>query len=154
MGGRQQQFSGSGEVRHGHELDLQRLQRYLEGHVGNFSGPLAVKQFRGGQSNPTYLLQSPSGNYVMRRKPPGQLLQSAHAVDREFRVLSALHAVGFPVPKPLLLCTDETVAGTMFYLMEFVQGRVCWDLDLLGLAPRSGPLRPQPGHRRPAQPRL
>jgi aminoglycoside phosphotransferase (APT) family kinase protein len=135
MGGRQAQFSGSGAVRHGHELDLPRLQRYLQGHLGNFSGPLTVKQFRGGQSNPTYLLQSPSGNYVMRRKPPGQLLQSAHAVDREFRVLSALHAVGFPVPKPLLLCTDETVAGTMFYLMEYVQGRVYWDLDLPGLAP-------------------
>ena len=135
MGGRQEQFSGSGAVRHGHELDLQRLQRYLQGQLGNFSGPLTVKQFKGGQSNPTYLLQSPSGNYVMRRKPPGQLLKSAHAVDREFRVLSALDAVGFPVPKPLVLCTDESVAGTMFYLMEYVQGRVFWDLDLPGLAP-------------------
>jgi aminoglycoside phosphotransferase (APT) family kinase protein len=135
MSGRQEQFSGSGAVRHGHELDLQRLQAYLQEHLQKFSGPLTVKQFKGGQSNPTYLLQSPSGNYVMRRKPPGRLLQSAHAVDREFRVLSALHVVGFPVPKPLLLCTDETVAGTMFYLMEFVQGRVSWDLDLPELAP-------------------
>jgi aminoglycoside phosphotransferase (APT) family kinase protein len=135
MGGRQEQFSGSGSVRHGHELDLPRLQTYLRGHVENFSGPLTVKQFKGGQSNPTYLLQSPSGSYVMRRKPPGQLLKSAHAVDREFRVLSALHGVGFPVPKPLVLCTDENVAGTMFYLMQYVQGRVFWDLDLPGLSP-------------------
>jgi aminoglycoside phosphotransferase (APT) family kinase protein len=135
MSGRQEQFSGSGDVRHGHELDLHRLQAFLQIHVKDFSGPLTVRQFKGGQSNPTYLLQSPSGGYVMRRKPPGQLLKSAHAVDREFRVLSALHGVEFPVPRPLVLCTDESVAGTMFYLMDYVQGRVFWDLDLPGLAP-------------------
>ncbi|HSD68950.1 MAG TPA: phosphotransferase [Woeseiaceae bacterium] len=135
MGSRQDQFSGSGAVRHGHELDLGRLQAYMQSHVEDFSGPLAIRQFRGGQSNPTYLLESPSGSYVMRRKPPGQLLKSAHAVDREFQVLSALHGTGFPVPEPLALCTDETVAGTMFYIMEYIQGRVFWDLDLPGLTP-------------------
>ncbi|MEQ9562671.1 MAG: phosphotransferase family protein [Woeseiaceae bacterium] len=133
MGSRQEQFSGSGAVRRGHELDAQRLQEYLADHVHGFTGPLEVKQFRGGQSNPTYLLRAASGQYVMRRKPPGNLLKSAHAVDREFRVISALHRVGFPVPKPLLLCEDESVAGTMFFIMEFVEGRVFWDLDLPGL---------------------
>lgn len=133
MGSRQEQFSGSGAVRRGHELDTQRLQEYLADHVHGFTGPLEVKQFRGGQSNPTYLLRAASGQYVMRRKPPGNLLKSAHAVDREFRVISALHRVGFPVPKPLLLCEDESVAGTMFFIMEFVEGRVFWDLDLPGL---------------------
>jgi aminoglycoside phosphotransferase (APT) family kinase protein len=132
MGSRQEQFSGSGAVRQGHELDTQRLQEYLAGNVHGFTGPLEVKQFRGGQSNPTYLLRTASGQYVMRRKPPGNLLKSAHAVDREFRVISALHRVGFPVPKPLLLCEDESVAGTMFFIMEFVEGRVLWDLDLPG----------------------
>ena len=135
MGSRQEQFSGSGAVRRGHELDPGRLEAYLRGRIDGFKGPLTVKQFRGGQSNPTYLLQSPSGSYVMRRKPPGQLLKSAHAVDREFQVLSALHGTGFPVPRPLVLCEDEAVAGTMFYLMEYVQGRVFWDLDLPGLTP-------------------
>lgn len=135
MGSRQEQFSGSGAVRRGHELDAGRLEAYLRGRIDGFKGPLTVKQFRGGQSNPTYLLQSPSGSYVMRRKPPGQLLKSAHAVDREFQVLSALHGTGFPVPRPLVLCEDEAVAGTMFYLMEYVQGRVFWDLDLPGLTP-------------------
>jgi aminoglycoside phosphotransferase (APT) family kinase protein len=133
MGSRQEQFSGSGAVRQGHELDTKRLQEYLAGSVHGFTGPLEVKQFRGGQSNPTYLLRAASGQYVMRRKPPGNLLKSAHAVDREFCVISALHRVGFPVPKPLLLCEDESVAGTMFFVMEFVEGRVFWDLDLPGL---------------------
>jgi aminoglycoside phosphotransferase (APT) family kinase protein len=133
MSGRQQQFSGCGNVRQGHEFDVNRLQDYLQANIRDFSGPLTVRQFKGGQSNPTYLLKSPSGSYVMRRKPPGQLLKSAHAVDREYAVLRALHGAGFPVPKPLLLCSDDTVAGTMFYLMEYVVGRVFWDLDLPGL---------------------
>jgi aminoglycoside phosphotransferase (APT) family kinase protein len=135
MSRRQAQFSGSGEVRPGHELDAHRLQDYLQGSIENFAGPLSIRQFKGGQSNPTYLLQSPSGSYVMRRKPPGQLLKSAHAVDREYCVLSALHGAGFPVPRPLVLCEDEGVAGTMFYVMEYIAGRVFWDLDLPGLDP-------------------
>ena len=99
-------------------------------HVEGFDGPLTVRQFKGGQSNPTYLLESPTGKYVMRRKPPGKLLKSAHAVDREFRVISALYAAGFPVPRPYVLCEDEEVVGTIFYIMDFVDGRIFWDLDL------------------------
>jgi aminoglycoside phosphotransferase (APT) family kinase protein len=99
-------------------------------HVESFRGPLRVSQFKGGQSNPTYLLEAESGNYVLRRKPPGKLLESAHAVDREFRVISALYAADFPVPRPYVLCEDDAVIGTMFFIMEFVAGRIFWDLDL------------------------
>lgn len=99
-------------------------------HVEHFQGPLTVHQFKGGQSNPTYLLESPSGKFVMRRKPPGKLLKSAHAVDREFTVISALYAADFPVPRPHALCKDEEIVGTMFFIMEFVEGRIFWELDL------------------------
>jgi aminoglycoside phosphotransferase (APT) family kinase protein len=91
---------------------------------------LQLQQFTGGQSNPTYLLTAQSGKYVLRRKPPGQLLASAHAVDREFRVLRALHAQGVPVAAALAHCTDVGVAGTEFYVMEFIAGRVFWDSRL------------------------
>jgi aminoglycoside phosphotransferase (APT) family kinase protein len=99
-------------------------------HVESFRGPLAVSQFKGGQSNPTYLLEAESGKYVLRRKPPGKLLRSAHAVDREYRIISALYAAGFPVPRPYLLCEDGEIIGTMFFIMEYVDGRIFWDLDL------------------------
>lgn len=99
-------------------------------HVAGFEGPLSVRQFKGGQSNPTYLLEARSGKYVLRRKPPGKLLQSAHAVDREFRVISALYAAGFPVPKPYAYCEAEEVVGTAFFIMGFVEGRIFWNLDL------------------------
>ena len=112
------------EVQPKHRFDQQRVEHHLAQHLADFRGPLEVRQFSFGQSNPTYLLTSPSGRYVMRRKPPGNLLPSAHAVDREFKVISAVHGQGFPVPKPLLLCEDETVAGTIFYVMECVEGRV------------------------------
>ena len=102
----------------------------MQSHVEGFHGPLSVRQFKGGQSNPTYLLEADSGNYVLRRKPPGTLLESAHAVDREFRVISALYAADFPVPRPYVLCRDDDVVGTMFFIMEFVDGRIFWDLDL------------------------
>jgi aminoglycoside phosphotransferase (APT) family kinase protein len=92
-----------------------------------------VRQFRGGQSNPTYLLEADSGRYVLRRKPPGDLLKSAHAVDREYRVISALYGADFPVPRPYVLCEDDVVVGTSFYIMECVEGRIFWDLDLPGL---------------------
>jgi len=118
-----------------HRFDPVTLQEYMLSHVEGFHGPLTVRQFKGGQSNPTYLLESPSGNYVMRRKPPGKLLKSAHAVDREFRVISALYAADFPVPRPYVLCKDDEVVGTMFYIMEFVEGRIFWDLDLPGVDP-------------------
>jgi len=100
-----------------------------------FAGPLKVQQFRGGQSNPTYLLETPSRKYVLRRKPPGKLLPSAHAVDREYRVISALHVQGFPVAEPLAYCADESVAGTPFYVMDFVDGRVFWEPQMPGVDP-------------------
>lgn len=128
--GRQAQFSGTREVRDIHRFDVQRLERYLAARMDGFRGPLRVRQFKGGQSNPTYLLEAASGRYVLRRKPPGRLLKSAHAVDREYRVISALHGTGFPVPRPWLLCEDETIVGTVFYVMDFVAGRIFWNLDL------------------------
>ncbi len=109
------------------DLDDEILAMYLEKHLEGFRGPLTSKKFKGGQSNPTYLLEAKSGNYVLRRKPPGKLLASAHAVDREFRVLTALHGSKVPVAKPYHLCKDELVIGSMFYVMEFVDGKVFWD---------------------------
>jgi aminoglycoside phosphotransferase (APT) family kinase protein len=117
------------------------LAEYLRHHVPGFFGPLAITKFPGGQSNPTYKLDAASGRYVLRRKPSGQLLASAHAVDREFRVLAALHGMGVPVAKPLHLCSDVSVFGTMFYVMEFLEGRVFWDPALPDLkAPQRGPI--------------
>ncbi|WP_374473607.1 phosphotransferase [Arenimonas sp.] len=111
------------------------LALYLEAHVPGFRGPLVATKFKGGQSNPTYLIEAASGRYVLRRKPPGTLLPSAHAVDREFRVLKALHGGAVPVAQPLHLCTDESVIGSVFYLMQHVEGRVFWDPSLPELDP-------------------
>ena len=133
MSRRAEQNTGTREVREAHRFDEQQLLDYLGSHIEEFSGPLSVSQFKGGQSNPTYKLTAASGQYVLRRKPPGKLLKSAHAVDREFRAISALYAAGFPVPRPLLLCEDDAVIGTTFFVMEFVEGRIFWDLDLPGL---------------------
>jgi aminoglycoside phosphotransferase (APT) family kinase protein len=135
MADRQTQFSGTRDVLDAHRFDVEQLREYMLSHVEGFHGALTVRQFKGGQSNPTYLLESESGKYVLRRKPPGNLLKSAHAVDREFRVISALYAADFPVPRPYVLCKDEELIGTMFYIMEFVEGRIFWDLDLPGLDP-------------------
>ncbi|PZO06933.1 MAG: phosphotransferase family protein [Lysobacteraceae bacterium] len=112
------------------DLPLDSLAAYLEHHVPGFRGPLTATKFTGGQSNPTYRVEAASGRYVLRRKPPGQLLPSAHAVDREFRVLQALHGTAVPVAQPLHLCTDESVVGSMFYLMSYVDGRIFWDPSL------------------------
>ena len=110
------------------QLPSDPLAAYLEAHVPGFRGPLVATKFKGGQSNPTYLIEAASGAYVLRRKPPGKLLASAHAVDREFRVLQALHGAGaVPVAQPLHLCTDDAVIGSMFYLMQYVPGRIVWD---------------------------
>ena len=109
----------------------------MRSHVEGFEGPLDVEQFKGGQSNPTYLLTSANTRYVLRRKPPGKLLKSAHAVDREYRVISALYGNGFPVPRPYMLCDDDAVIGTMFYIMECVEGRIFWELDLPDLDPET-----------------
>lgn len=108
-------------------LPQAELADYLGQHVTGFRGPLRAEKFRGGQSNPTYLIDAAGGRYVLRRKPPGKLLPSAHAVDREFRVLRALHGSAVPVPRALHLCADTSVIGSMFYLMEYVDGRVFWD---------------------------
>ncbi len=135
MSSRQEQFSGTREVREEHRVDEARLTSYLAERIDGFAGPITIKQFKGGQSNPTYLIQAASGSYVLRRKPPGKLLKSAHAVDREFRIISALHAAGFPVPRPWLLCEDEAVIGTAFFVMDFVAGRILWELDLPGMDP-------------------
>lgn len=108
-------------------LDTTRLGRYLEQHIEGFRGPLEAGKFAGGQSNPTFHLKAASGEYVLRRKPPGELLKSAHAVDREFRVISALAGTGVPVAKAYHLCTDDSVIGSWFYVMSFVEGRIFWD---------------------------
>jgi aminoglycoside phosphotransferase (APT) family kinase protein len=111
-------------------FDVAALEGWMGAHVPAFRGPLEVEQFRGGQSNPTYRLKAGSGRYVLRRKPPGKLLPSAHAVDREYRVMTALGGVGFPVPRTFGLCVDEAVIGTAFFVMECVEGRVFWDPEL------------------------
>lgn len=125
--GRQEQFSGTTEVRAAHRFDEAALAEWMRAHVRDFQGPLGVRQFRGGQSNPTYRLHTPGRTYVLRRKPPGLLLKSAHAVDREYRVISALFGAGFPVAETFGLCTDEQVIGTWFYIMDCIEGRIIWD---------------------------
>jgi aminoglycoside phosphotransferase (APT) family kinase protein len=105
------------------QLDCAAVGDYLGAHLDGFRGPLTATKFATGQSNPTFLLEAPSGRYVLRRKPPGQLLKSAHAVDREFRVITALQGTDVPVPRPHLLCADDSVIGTMFFVMEFCAGR-------------------------------
>ncbi|MDC8011361.1 phosphotransferase family protein [Tahibacter soli] len=109
------------------DLPLAALGTWLREHVAGFDGIESATKFKGGQSNPTYLIEAASGRCVLRRKPPGALLASAHAVDREFRVLQALHGGAIPVARPLALCRDDAVIGSMFYVMAYVPGRVQWD---------------------------
>jgi aminoglycoside phosphotransferase (APT) family kinase protein len=130
-----EQFMGTRPVAPQHAFHEEALARWLAGHVDGFSGTLKVEQFKGGQSNPTFLLEAGGRRYVMRRKPPGQLLPSAHAVDREFRVISALARTEVPVAKAHALCEDTGVIGAMFYIMEYVDGRVLWDPSLPGMSP-------------------
>ena len=111
-------------VRQGHELNRERLADYLAEHVEGFRGPVEVRQFEGGQSNPTFFLRTSDGDYVLRKKPPGQLLPSAHQVEREYRVMTALRDTGLPVPQTRWLCADDAIIGTPFFLMECVDGRV------------------------------
>jgi aminoglycoside phosphotransferase (APT) family kinase protein len=127
---RQAAYSGTTAIAERLRFDAGRLGDYLRDRIPGFSGPLVVSQFKGGQSNPTYLLETRLRRYVLRRKPPGTLLPSAHAVDREYRVLAALHAQHFPVPEPILYCADESVIGTAFFVMSHVEGRVFWDADM------------------------
>ncbi|MGE4652170.1 MAG: phosphotransferase family protein, partial [Myxococcota bacterium] len=123
------------DVREAHRFDEAALSRYLSGALPGFSGGLRVMQFEGGQSNPTYLLESGEERYVLRKKPPGVLLRSAHQVDREFRVIRALEGTGVPVPRAHLLCEDDSVIGTSFFVMEHVEGRVIADTRLPGFRP-------------------
>lgn len=109
------------------QLNLTRLESYLRENLPGFSGELSAEKFAGGQSNPTFRLDAGGTSYVLRRKPPGELLPSAHAVDREFRVISALENTAVPVPRAYLLCEDESVIGSMFYIMEYKEGRILWD---------------------------
>jgi aminoglycoside phosphotransferase (APT) family kinase protein len=111
-------------------FDEGALHAYMSAHVDGYEGPLKVEKFKGGQSNPTYLLTTPRRKYVLRRKPPGKLLPSAHAVDREYKVMTALNAQGFPAPKTYALCEDDAVIGTAFFIMDYVEGRIFWDASL------------------------
>ncbi len=125
-------FIGTMPVQERHRFDVVALERYLRSRIEGFSGPLAVEQFRGGQSNPTYLLAGGGKRWVLRAKPgpAAKLLPSAHAVEREFRVITALGQAGVPVPRTYRLCEDEDVIGRSFYVMEYVEGRVLWEQSL------------------------
>jgi aminoglycoside phosphotransferase (APT) family kinase protein len=127
-------FSGAGPVREAHRFDQDALVRWMHEHIEGFSGKLEVEQFKGGQSNPTYRLITPEREYVLRRKPPGQLLKGAHAVEREARVISAVGAAGFPVPKVFGSCDDASVLGSGFFVMELVRGRIFWESSLSTVA--------------------
>jgi aminoglycoside phosphotransferase (APT) family kinase protein len=122
--------TGTKAVAESHKFDEASLARWMTANVAGYAGPLEVRQFKGGQSNPTYQLITPAKKYVLRRKPPGKLLPSAHAVDREYKVITALGTTGFPVAKTYGLCVDDAVIGTWFYIMDMVEGRILWDQSL------------------------
>src|SRR3954468_12364219 len=122
--------TGTKAVAESHKFDEASLARWMTANVAGYEGPLEVRQFKGGQSNPTYQLITPGKKYVLRRKPPGKLLPSAHAVDREYKVITALGTTGFPVAKTYGLCVDDGVIGTWFYIMDMVEGRILWDQSL------------------------
>jgi aminoglycoside phosphotransferase (APT) family kinase protein len=132
-----EEFSGTKPVEERHRVDETRLDGWMAGNVEGYRGPLTVLQFKGGQSNPTYRLDTPGRSYVMRRKPFGKLLPSAHAVDREYKVIAALSRQGFPVAKAYALCTDDTVIGAAFYIMSMEEGRVFWDPALPSQTPQA-----------------
>jgi aminoglycoside phosphotransferase (APT) family kinase protein len=131
---RMEQFTGTKPVAASHAFDIGALEAWLGKNLDGFAGPLAIEQFKGGQSNPTYKLVTPGASYAMRSKPgpASKLLPSAHAIEREFKVMSALRATDVPVPRMHLLCEDESVIGRAFYVMEFVPGRVLWEQSLPG----------------------
>jgi aminoglycoside phosphotransferase (APT) family kinase protein len=130
-------YTGTKPVEERHRIDEAGLAAWMQEHVEGFAGPLEVAQFKGGQSNPTYRLNTPQKSYVMRRKPFGKLLPSAHAVDREFKVIAALGRQGFPVAKAYALCTDDAVIGAAFYIMSMEEGRVFWDPTLPSQTPEA-----------------
>ena len=116
-------------------LDPATLRRFLAPRLPGMDGAIEAVKFKGGQSNPTYRLEGPGARYVLRRKPPGMLVATAHAIDREYRVIEALHAAGIPVPKPFLYCADESVIGSEFYIAQCVEGRVFWEAELPAVSP-------------------
>ncbi|TXI84570.1 MAG: phosphotransferase family protein, partial [Cupriavidus sp.] len=130
-------FEGTRPVAEQQRFDTGALEAWMRQHVEGFAGPLTVEQFKGGQSNPTFKLITPGQTYVMRAKPGPRekLLPSAHAIEREYRVMSALAGTDVPVGRAHALCTDESVIGTMFYVMDCVDGRVLWDPALPGMSP-------------------
>ncbi|MCU0728691.1 MAG: phosphotransferase family protein [Sphingopyxis sp.] len=128
-------FSGTRPPEGADVLDAERLTAWMADNVAGFAGPITILKFAGGQSNPTYRIDAASGSYVLRRKPFGPLLPSAHAVDREYRVIAGLHPTGFPVARPYGLCTDDSVIGSMFYIMAMVEGRTIWDGSMPGATP-------------------
>ena len=132
-----EQFVGTMPVQERHRFDVAALEAYLRGRIEGFSGPVEIEQFKGGQSNPTYRLRAGGRRYVMRSKPgpAAKLLPSAHAVDREFRVITALGRAGIPVPRTYCLCEDEAVIGRAFFIMQCVEGRVFWEQSLPGMGP-------------------
>ncbi|MFZ9708771.1 MAG: phosphotransferase [Steroidobacteraceae bacterium] len=125
-----QHNTGTTPVRAGFEFDVAALMSWMAERISVFSGPVDIAQFRGGQSNPTFRLTTPSGQYVLRRKPPGVLLKGAHAVEREARVMQALGTQGFPVPRIHALCEDTSIIGSPFFVMDYVEGRIFWDPTL------------------------
>ncbi len=130
-----EEFEGTKPVSERMKVDLDALATYMKAHVEGFSGDLQIEQFKGGQSNPTFKLTAGAQRYVLRTKPApaAKLLPSAHAIDREFRVMDALSKAGFPAARQYALCLDESVIGRAFYIMEFVEGRVLWDQSLPGM---------------------
>ena len=131
----QEAFSGTVELEGAEKLDEDNLTAWMQDNVEGYEGPLDVRKFAGGQSNPTYKITAKSGNYVLRRKPLGKLLPSAHAVDREFKVISGLYPTGYPVARPFGLCQDDSVLGSWFYVMSMVDGRTIWDGSMPGSNP-------------------
>jgi aminoglycoside phosphotransferase (APT) family kinase protein len=125
---------GTTSVREGYAFDEAALDAWMTANIPDYAGPLTVEQFKGGQSNPTYKLVTPTRAYVLRRKPPGELLKGAHAVDREAKVLTGLEKANFPVAHVHGLCTDETVIGSWFYVMDMVDGRIFWDATVPGVS--------------------
>ena len=147
-------FIGTRPVAPQHAFDVDALRRWLQPRMDGIGSDLTVEQFKGGQSNPTFRLSSGGRHFVLRRKPPGNLLPSAHAVDREFRVISALANTAVPVAGAHVLCEDPAVIGSMFYVMDCVEGRVLWDPALPRHEPRTAPRPPRrtrPRDRRAAQ---
>jgi len=126
---------GTIPVRDAHRFDEAALARWMGSHVGGYRGPLQLRQFEGGQSNPSFLLETSRESYVLRKQPPGKLLPSAHRVDREYRVITALADSEVPVPRTFGLCEDTAVIGTSFFVMEFVAGRILSDAALPGVVP-------------------